>query len=407
VAQRINRLSHLKVAAAKAKGLYPDGGGLYLQVAPAGSKSWVFRFKVDGRARDMGLGSVATVPLSKAREIAAECRRQRLVGLDPIEARKSARADARLWAARATTFDAARDAYIAAHEASWRNPKHRQQWSNTLTSYVSPVIGVPVQDVDTALVLKILEPIWRTKTETASRVRGRIEAVLDWAKARGLRAGENPARWRGHLSNLLPRRSKVQRVRHYPALHYRDVPAFIAALKELDGVAPRALEFVILTAARTSEALGAQWPELDRDEALWTVPAERMKGSREHRVPLSASAQAILEQMAAMRTSTVVFPGMKRGRPLSNMALLMLLRDMDKADITVHGFRSSFRDWAAEATNFSGEVAEAALAHAIGDKVEAAYRRGDLFEKRRELMEAWATHCQSRTQPKVISLKRA
>ena len=396
MARSINRLSHLKVAAAKKRGLYADGGGLYLQVAPGGSKSWLFRFKMDGRARDMGLGPLNSVSLANAREIATECRQQRLAGLDPIEARKAAKADARLLAARATTFDAARDAYIAAHEASWRSAKHTQQWRSTLATYATPVIGgLPVQDVDTPLVLKVLEPIWNTKTETASRVRGRIELILDWAKARGLRVGENPARWRGHLSNLLPKRSKIRRVKHHPALPYAEMPAFMTALRRREGFAPRALEFVILTAARTGEGLGARWHELDLEAGLWTIPAERMKGGREHRVPLPKRVVAMLKELAALRLNEFVFPGLKRGRPLSSMRLLMLLRDMGHDHITVHGFRSTFKDWASETTRFPDHLSEMALAHISADKVRAAYARGDLFQKRRELMEAWASQCES------------
>lgn len=393
--RQVSRLTAMKVNALKREGLYPDGAGLYLQVTGAGAKSWIFRYKISGRARDMGLGPVSTIGLAQARDLAAECRRQRLAGLDPIEVRKGERAKQKLEAAKATTFDQARDAYIAAHTTAWRNAKHRAQWTSTLTTYASPVVGgVSVQDVDTALVMKILEPIWNTKTETASRVRGRIESILDWAKARGLRTGENPARWRGHLQNLLPRRGKVQRVRHHPALPYAEMPAFTALLRTREGVTAQALEFTILTVARTGEALGARWPEFNLKAALWTVPASRMKSGREHRVPLSPRAVAILKELAKTRTNDFVFPGLKRGRPLSNMALLMLLRDLEHGHVTVHGFRSSFRDWAAEKTDFAGEVAEAALAHVIGDQVEAAYRRGDLFEKRRELMNAWARHCE-------------
>jgi integrase len=403
MARSINRLSHLKVAAAKKRGLYADGGGLYLQVARGGSKSWLFRFKIDGRTRDMGLGPLNSVSLANAREIATECRQQRLAGLDPIEARKAAKADARLLAARATTFDAARDAYIAAHEASWRNAKHGRQWRSTLATYATPVIGgVPVQDVDTPLVLKVLEPIWNTRTETASRVRGRIEAILDWAKARGLRVGENPARWRGHLSNLLPKRSKVRRVRHHPALPYAEMPAFITTLRRHEGFAPRALEFVIMTATRTGEGLGARWHEFDLEAGLWTIPAGRMKGGREHRVPLPRRVVAMLKELVAMRLNEFVFPGLKRGRPLGSMRLLTLLRDMEHDHITVHGFRSTFKDWASETTSFPDHLSEMALAHVSADKVRAAYARGDLFQKRRELMEAWASYCEP--EPRVSDL---
>jgi integrase len=267
---------------------------------------------------------------------------------------------------------------------------------------------VPVQDVDTDLVLRVLQqavdgpggkkaPLWNARSETASRVRGRIEAILDWAKARGMRNGENPARWRGHIANLLPKRSKVRRVRHHPALPYVGMASFMKALRARESISAHALEFTILTASRTNEALGARWTEFDLAAGLWIVPAERMKSAREHRVPLSQRAVAILSEMAAVRLNDFVFPGMKRKRPLSNMSLLMLLRGMEHELVTVHGFRSSFRDWAAETTNFPREVAEAALAHVVGDKVEAAYRRGDLFGKRRELMEAWARHCTPQT----------
>lgn len=393
--RRFNQLSVLKVAALKEKGLYADGAGLYLQVSGTGAKSWIFRYKIDGRARDMGLGAVSTIGLAQARELAAECRRQRLAGLDPIQARKEDRARQKLEAAKVTTFDQARDAYIDAHSSAWRNAKHRSQWTSTLEAYASPIIGsVSVQDVDTDLVLKVLEPIWRTKTETASRVRGRIESILDWAKARELRTGENPARWRGHLSNLLPKRAKVQRVRHHPALPYADMPTFMALLRAREGIAASALEFTVLTAARTGEALGAKWGEFNLKAGIWTVPADRMKSGREHRVPLSPRALAIITMLAKTKLNDFVFPGLKPRRPLSNMSLLMLLRDLGHSHVTVHGFRSSFRDWTAEKTEFAGEVAEAALAHVIGDQVEAAYRRGDLFEKRRSLMKAWAQFCE-------------
>ena len=392
--RQVSRLTAVKVNALKKKGLYPDGGGLYLQVSGNGAKSWIFRYKASGRARDMGLGPLSAISLAAARDLAAVYRRQRLAGLDPIEVRKDQRAQQKLDAAKATTFDQASEAYIAAHSAGWRNSKHRSQWSNTLQTYASPVIGgLSVQRVDTDLVLKVLEPIWQSKTETASRVRGRIEAILDWAKARGMRTGENPARWRGHLQNLLPKRSKVQQVRHHPALPYAEIPDFLALVTQREDIASSALVFSVLTAARTGEVLGARWYEIDMKAAVWTVPASRMKGGREHRVPLSSEALAVLSKLARERINEFVFPGLKRGRPLSNMSLLMLLRNLKRSDITVHGFRSTFRDWAAERTNFPREIAEAALAHAVKDKVEAAYQRGDLLEKRRKLMSAWAQHC--------------
>lgn len=394
MSKKINRLSAVKVASIKDAGLYADGDGLYLQVTQSGSRSWVFRFKSSGRLRDMGLGSLNTIGLAEARELAADCRRLRLQGIDPIEARKAGRTQAQLDAARAMTFDDCRDAFTAAHGAAWGNGKHRKQWTATLKTYVTPVFGaLPVQSVDVSLVMKALEPIWTEKPETASRVRGRIERILDWAKARGYRQGENPARWRGHLDILLAARAKVRRVTHHAALPYRELPGFWPKICERDAIAARALEFAILTASRTGEVLGARWDEIDLENKIWTVPASRMKAGREHRVPLSAAASAIAKGLKAIRQNDYVFPGDRPNRPLSNMSMLMLLRRMGREDLTVHGFRSTFRDWAAEQTNFPSEVAEAALAHVIADHTEAAYRRGDLFEKRCALMTAWAAYC--------------
>ena len=291
------------------------------------------------------------------------------------------------------TFDQCADAYLAAHRAGWRNAKHAAQWSSTLATYVSPIFGnLPVQAIDVALVTKALEPIWTAKPETASRMRGRIESILDWAKVRGYRDGENPARWRGHLDHLLPARAKVSKVRHHAALPYDELAGFMGKLRAQGGTSARALEFAILTAARTGEVIGARWAEIDLPGKTWTIPAERMKAGREHRVPLSAAALAILETQAALTENEFVFPGQQRAG-LSDMALWMALRAMGRDDLTVHGFRSTFRDWAAERTNFPREVAEGALAHSLTDKVEAAYRRGDLFDKRRRLMTAWADHC--------------
>ena len=399
MARTVNKLTALKVARAVAPGLYSDGGGLYLQISDAGTKSWTFRFKQGGRARDMGLGALSSVGLADARLKAADCRRLRQEGIDPIEDRKAARARAALDAAKATTFKDAAASYIALHRAGWRNDKHASQWKNTLETYVEPKIGsVAVRAIDTALVLKVLEPIWTTKPETANRVRGRIEAILDWAKVRGLREAENPARWRGHLDRSLPPRTKVRRVKHHAALPYVDLPEFIAALRAQAGTASRALEFTILTAARTAETIRAVWDEVNTAEKVWVIPADRMKAGREHRVPLSTRALTILRDEEEVRTSGYVFPGGKAGKPLSNMAMTEVLRRMGRDDITVHGFRSTFRDWAAERTNFPSEVVEMALAHVIGDKVEAAYRRGDLFEKRRRLMAEWETFCGTPTQ---------
>jgi integrase len=389
----IGKLTSLSVRQARRRGLYGDGGGLFLQVSESGAKSWVFRFKKADRLRVMGLGPAHTITLAEARDRARECRKLRLDGIDPIEARRAERAQAKLDAAKAVTFAECADAYITAHKAGWRNPKHAAQWPATLATYVNPTFGeLPVQAIDTALVTRVMEPIWTKKPETASRVRGRIESILDWATARGYRQGENPARWRGHLENLLPRRSKVRRVEHHAALPYSELSAFMLALRQQEGVAARALEFTILTAARTGEVIGARWEEINIAERMWSVPAERMKAGREHRVPLCGKALEIVEEMRAIG-GNFIFPGGKRGKPLSNMAMTMLLRRMGHGDQTVHGFRSTFRDWAAERTNFPAEVAEMALAHAVTDKVEAAYRRGDLFEKRRALAEAWAKFC--------------
>ncbi|GJD47018.1 Prophage integrase IntS [Methylobacterium cerastii] len=373
--------------------MYGDGGGLWLQVSGKGAKSWIFRFTLDGKARAMGLGSANTFSLVEARDRARECRKLTAERLDPIEARAGRRQEAAIEAARATTFRTCAAGYIEAHRAGWRNIKHAAQWTATLEAYAYPAFGdLPVQAVDTGLVMQALEPIWSAKPETATRVRGRIESVLDWATTRGYRRGENPARWKGHLQNLLPKRSKVQRVEHHAALPFADLPAFMADLARRDAVAARALAFAILTAARTGEVLGARWSEIDLQARTWTVPGERMKGGREHRVPLSDPAVVLLERMQTIGAAGFVFPGARRGKPMSGMGMLMLLRRMGRTEITAHGFRSTFRDWASETTHFPSEVVEMALAHAIESKVEAAYRRGDLFAKRRELMDAWATY---------------
>src|SRR3984893_5541629 len=308
MARRLNRLTAVQVRAIDEKGMYHDGGGLYLQVSAGGARSWIFRFTLDGRAREMGWGPVHAIPLAEARKRAVECRRMRVDGIDPIEARSEHRGWKKLEAANAMTFDACAAAYLSAHNASWRNVKHRDQWRNTLTSYAGPVLGsLPVQSIDVGLVMKALEPIWQAKPETASRLRGRIEAVLDWATVRGHRKGENPARWRGHLDKLLPARSKVHKVKHHPALPYNEMAEFIAALRNQEGTAARSLEFLILTASRTGEVIGARWDEIDLKEKIWAVPATRMKARREHRVPLSAAAVAVLEEMMEVRESDFVF----------------------------------------------------------------------------------------------------
>jgi integrase len=392
VARQTERLSDLTVRRSKKPGFYPDGRQLYLQVSPTGSKSWLFRFARQGRERWMGLGPYPDVSLAEARQKAFEARRLLRDRIDPIEARRTGRNAARLEEARGLTFKDCAERYIAAHEAGWRNAKHRAQWRSTLKTYALPALGeLPVAAIDTALVMKVLEPIWLAKPETAGRVRGRMEAVLDWAAARNYRTGDNPARWRGHLDKLLPSRRRLARVNHHAALAARDLPAFMVELHGQAGISARALEFAILTAGRTGEVIGATWGEIDMSGRIWTVPAERMKGGRTHRVPLCERALEILKSLP--REGDHVFVGARVRKPLSQMALLMTLRRMGRAGLTVHGFRSTFRDWASESTNFSREVAEAALAHAIPDKVEAAYRRGDLFERRRQLMEAWSRYC--------------
>ena len=376
-------------------GSHGDGNGLYLQVRGPEHRSWLFRFKVAGAGHLMGLGPFPDVSLAEAREAATAARRLLRAGINPIEQRRAARIEA---ASRAglNTFAEVAHAYIAAHEGGWRNAKHRAQWRSTLDTYAMPTIGgLSVAAIDTGHVMRVLESIWRETPETASRTRGRIESVLDYATARGWRVGDNPARWRGHLANLLPSRAKLARVQHHPALPWRDIAAFMSELVARSGTAALALRFAILTAARTGEVLGARWSEIDMAEAMWTVPGTRMKAGREHRVPLSDAACDVLREMAKARSKPdgFVFAGAKPGAGLSSMALLMLLRRMGWGGLTTHGFRSTFRDWAAEATGTAREVAEAALAHTLSDKVEAAYRRGDLIEKRRRLMEDWAAFC--------------
>jgi len=367
---------------------------LYLLVSTSLRASWIYRYQDNGKKHDHGLGPYPDVSLADARKARLKCDGLRRDGIDPIAARKAARAKAKLDTAKAMTFKDCAAAYIKAHMAGWRNPKHAAQWPNTLAAYVYPVFGsLPVQDVDVGLVMRALEPIWREKPETASRVRGRIENVLDWATARGYRQGENPARWRGHLENLLPKKTKVQRVEHHAALPYAELPEFMVELQRREGVAARALEFLALTAVRTGEVRGAKWSEINLVQRLWTIPAERVKAGREHRVPLSDAAMAILGQMQEIRQSDYVFPGGKVRRPLNHAALLEVLQRMGRSDLTVHGLRSTFRDWTAEQSSFPHEVAEMALGHVVANAVERAYRRGDLFQKRRQVMDAWARFC--------------
>lgn len=384
-------LTARKVETLKTPGLFADGNGLYLQVTAAGAKTWIFRFQIDGRRRDMGLGSAGIVSLADARQVVLDARRMVRDGLDPIEARNAAKAAAAVQIARATTFRECAEAFIEGNQAGWRNDKHAAQWSSTLKTYAFPVIGdLPIEAVDTTLVLKVIEPLWSMKTETASRLRGRIETVLDYAKVRGLRAGENPARWKGHLDHVLPAKGDVAKTVHHASMPYAELPAFWPLLQAQDGLGARALEFAVLTGTRTAEVLNAPWSEFDLEAAIWTVPGARMKAGIDHRVPLSGPAMALLRKLAAIRENDFVFAGQRPNRPLSQMAMLMVLRRM-KAGVTAHGFRATFRTWIAERTAYPHEVAEAALAHTQGDKVVAAYQRGDLFEKRRRLMEEWAS----------------
>ncbi|MCA1910298.1 MAG: tyrosine-type recombinase/integrase [Magnetospirillum sp.] len=397
--RKIGQLSAMKVTKEAKPGYYADGGGLYLRVGPTGAKSWIFRYMLDGSRHDMGLGPVHTISLAEARAKAAEFRKLKHDGSDPLKVREAQLLAAKLESARTIRFRECADAFITAHRSGWKSGKHADQWQNTLATYVHPTLGdLPVNSIETGLVLKALEPIWHTKNETATRVRSRIENILDWATARGYRRGENPARWKGHLDKLLVSPSKIQKVRHHPALPYDSMGQFMAALRKRSGISARGLEFLILTALRTGEVAGARWDEIDWERKIWTVPAERMKMKREHRVPLSTAALAVLDSVKEGAPSEFIFPGVNPKKPLSNMAFLELLKDMPFSDrngerITPHGFRSTFRDWASEQTHYPNEVAEMALAHIVKNKVEAAYRRGDLIEKRSLLMEDWAQYC--------------
>jgi len=390
---RIRVLTALKIKHLK-PGMHADGLGLYLKVRTGSSKSWIFRYRTGGKLRDMGLGPFHTVSLAEAREKAEVCRVMRLKGLDPLEERLKEQQAKTIEATEGITFENCAENYIATHKAGWKNGKHADQWTATLQTYVYPVFkDKPVPLIDDALVLKVLQPIWKDKTETASRVRGRIERILDWARVMKYRTGDNPARWKGHLDHLLPKRSKVATIVHHAALPIDETPGFIQILRQEETVVARAFEFCILNATRTNEAMGMRWDEYDERAQLWTVPGARMKASRDHRIPLTKRSQLILAEMQEIRTSDFVFPGGVQERPLSSMAFLMLLRRLKRGDITAHGFRSTFRDWAAERTDFPNEVVEMALAHTISNKVEAAYRRGDLLDKRQQLADAWAAFC--------------
>ena len=407
MARKAKQLSALEIGRLKKPGMWAVGGvsGLYMHVSDNGARSWVLRATVGSKRRDMGLGGFPDVTLAGAYEKAREARAKIELGTDPILARKQAQSE--LIAAQATelTFSKAATAYIDAHGDAWRNAKHRAQWVNTLDTYAAPVIGkMLVRDVNHTHILTVLEPIWKTKTETATRVRGRIESVLDWATVRGHRKGDNPARWKGHLDKLLPAPNKIAKVEHHTALPVDAVGAFMQDLRKRDGTAARALEFAILTAARSGEVRGMTWAEVDLEAGIWAIPAERMKAAKEHRVPLTESAMEILTAQTHQEGTDLVFPA-PRGGTLSDMTLVAVLRRMKVAAVP-HGFRSTFRDWAAERTNYPRDMAEQALAHTIGNEVEAAYRRGDMLEKRRRMMQEWAKFCDLPTKTgEVVSIR--
>ena len=389
----IERLTALKVARVTKPGRYGDGKGLHLQITKSGVKSWVFRYERGGKERLMGLGPLHTVSLADVREKARLARAQLIDGVDPLEQRRAQVIATQAEQASNIDFDGCAQQYIASREAEWKNEKHRQQWESTLRVHASPYFGsIYARRIDTPMVLKALELIWKTKTETATRVRERIERVLSWAATRGYREGENPARWTGHLEELLPNPAKLKKVKHHPALPFSEVGTFFAALRRQEGVAARALELTILSGCRTGEVLGATWDEVDLPNRIWTIPPERMKSGRPHRVPLVRATEELLKRQVG-QDAVFVFRGAREGKPLSTMAMLMILRRMNRTDLTVHGFRSSFRDWVAEETDYPSEMAEIALAHTVGTAVENAYRRSDLFERRRRLMADWAAWC--------------
>ena len=392
--RKAKELSALEISRMKTPGNHAVGGvaGLYLYVNETGARSWVLRTMVGDKRRHMGLGGFPDVPLAQAKDKARAARADIAQGIDPIAQRKTVTSQLRAQQATQKTFEQAAAGFLEAHGDTWRNPKHRAQWASTLETYAYPHMGkLLVRDVGQEHILAALEPIWRTKNETASRLRGRIENVLDWATARKYRTGENPARWKGHLDMLLPASSKVKKVEHHRALPIDDMGAFMLKLRTREGVAARALEFTILTAARSGEVRGATWEELDLKAGVWTIPAERMKAGKEHRVPLTASVIRILRPQSDQNQLELVFPA-ARGGKLSDMAMNAVIRRME-VDAVPHGFRSTFRDWARERTNFPRDLAEQALAHALDNKVEAAYRRGDALEKRRDMMTAWAEFC--------------
>jgi integrase len=399
MAQSIRRLTTMFCRTVTKPGYHADGGGLYLCVKPSGAKSWVFIYEIAGKRRECGLGSYKTVALGEAREKALECRRMRLDGRDPIEEKRKTGLQARA----SRTFRQCVDGIVKDKKAGWRSEKHQKDWVNSLLTHACPVIGdLPVSAIDTAAVLRVLKPIWEAKTVTADRVRNRIELVLAWATTHGYRQGDNPARWPKHLENVLAKKSKLVSVQHLAALPYQDAPALIARLREHDGIVAAALEFAILTVTRSNEVLGARWDEIDPVEKLWTIPPERMKGHREHRVPLTPAMLAVLDRMERDKVNSYIFPGRRRDGMLHEHALLDLLRQLAPG-VTVHGLRSMHTDWAAEA-GYPRELRELALAHKLDNATEAAYRRSDLAERRRRLSEAWERYLSGHIPETVITL---
>lgn len=401
----LNRLTALQVSREKRPGVYSDGGGLYLQVTSTRCKSWLFRYtrlnKAPGitKVRGMGLGPIHTISLAEARVLALDCRRQLLSGVDPLDDRLAKRRAAIRERTQSLPFRDCASQYVEAHRGSWKNEKHAAQWASTLSTYAYPVVGdLMVSEIDTHEIMQVLEPIWKTKTETASRLRGRMESILSWAKVKQYRSGDNPARWKGHLDQLLAKRSRLQKVKHHAALPYADISSFVKLVRAQEGSAGLALQLAILTASRTNEVIGARRSEFDLEARVWVIPPERMKAKREHRVPLSHAALALVKPLVDS-CHDYIFPASRGNKCLSNMAMLQLLKRMERGDLTVHGFRSTFKDWARETTDYPREVSEAALAHIIGDQTEAAYARGDLFQKRTGLMQDWADFVLGRTSP--------
>lgn len=397
--RQLHRLNALQVSKETTPGYYADGGGLYLQISPSGSRSWIFRFTIAGRAREMGLGPLSLISLAQARKEAATNRQLVKERLDPIEARNRVDREKLFKAATGgTTFRLAAEAYIEDRKATWKNAKHAQQWTNTMDTYAYPLLGdSDVCDIDTEMIVRILQPIWMKKAETARRVRGRIKAILDAEAVLGHRTGDNPARYVDHLDRVLPRTKRRQSVKHHPALPCEEMPAFIRKLETHPRRAARMLHLLILTAARTNEVQFARVDEFDLHTKVWTIPGERMKGNMPHRVPLSGSAVELVREATKKAKWGYLFPGFKEGKPLSNMAMLKLLQIMDRKDITVHGFRSTFRDWVADCTDYPDSLAEQALAHTISSTTEAAYRRRDMLDRRRPMMEDWSRYCQGQT----------